>query len=96
MKRKAKDTCPLCGQPAPARQTFAETVKWARMKRQMTLQEFAKPLGVAASTISRIERGQSPNLTDFYLLCQHLNLETARWLTTLIPAGKTVTTEHER
>ncbi len=85
--RKAKDTCPLCGQPAPARQTFAETVKWARMRRQMTLREFGKTLGVAASTISRIERGRAPSLTDFHILCQSLGLDVARWLAELIPTG---------
>ena len=54
---------------------FSDAVKekmfsqMAEEKRRIGTREFAKQIGVSASTLSRIENGKIPDLETFFKLC---------------------------
>jgi len=48
----------------------------AKEKRRIGVREFAKKIGVSASTISRVENGKLPDVETFYKICWWMNKST--------------------
>lgn len=64
-----------------AKLTLAQLGSTVRAKRgENTIRETAEEIGVAAATLSRIERGHTPDLVTFGKLCEWLGIDPAEIL----------------
>lgn len=68
MKRLPKP-CPECGRIWLTR-TFAQSVRWDRLGRKMSMRQYAEATGLSAATISRVEMGKLPDLKTAAVICR--------------------------
>ena len=65
---------------------FKEKIKQRRyvvmntQQRTIGLREFAKQIGISTSTLSRIERGNKPDLDTVILICKWLKMDINKFI----------------
>lgn len=56
-------------------------VNMAREKRRIGVREFAKDIGVSASTVSRLENGKMPDVDTFFRVCKWMGIDPKYYMT---------------
>lgn len=65
---------------------FSEDVRmkmykeWYHQKRRIGLREFGEQIGISAATLSRIERGNVPDVETFFKICKWLKSPMSRFI----------------
>ena len=69
MRKQEVRICPECGRIGEPN-SFAQSVRWDRLDRGMSVNQYGKVTGTSPATISRIERGKLPDLRTAAILCR--------------------------